>query len=88
MDIRNGVTHRRLSQVMLEKATRSYASVGRMPQEANAWGNAQDMLTWGGYTGRHRYQADEGLMAGVFDVLKTAEYNQSFCHPSGSGVKP
>ena len=48
-----------------------------MPQEANAWGNAQDRLTWGGYTGRHRYQADEGLMAGVSDVLKTAEYNQN-----------
>ena len=56
-----------------------------LSKQAKALGNARDRLTlrqtqgrqWGGYTGRHRYQADEGLMAGVSDVLKTAEYNQN-----------
>ena len=27
------------------------APAGGMPQEANALGNARDMLTWGGYSG-------------------------------------
>ncbi len=48
-----------------------------MAQEANALGNARDRLTWAGYTGRHRRRKVKGLMTGVFDVLKTAEYNQS-----------
>ena len=29
-----------------------YAPMGRMAQEANAWGNAQDMQTWAGCSGR------------------------------------
>ncbi len=40
-------------------------------------GKPKDMLTWAGYTGSLRQRKDDGLMAGVFDVLKTAEYNQS-----------
>ena len=57
-----------------------------MPQEAKVWGNAQNMLTWGGYKGRHRHREVTGLMAGVFDVLKTAEFISAIL--TGSGVKP
>lgn len=35
------------------------------------------MLTWVGDTGSLRQWKDEGFMAGVFDVLKTAEHNQN-----------
>jgi len=45
-----------------------------MPQEAKALGNARDKLTWGGCKGRHRHWKVTGLMAGVNDVLKTAEF--------------
>ena len=40
-------------------------------------GKPIDMLTWVGYTGSLRQGKDEGFMAGVFDVLKTAEHNQN-----------
>ncbi len=78
MDIRNGVTLCGSSPAPLaEQATNRKPQTGGMPQEANALGNARDMLTWGGYTGRHRRRKVKGLMTGVSDVLKTAEYNQS-----------
>jgi len=57
-----------------------------MPQEAKALGNARDKLTWGGCKGRHRHWKVTGLMAGVNDVLKTAEFISA--NPTGSGVKP
>jgi hypothetical protein len=57
-----------------------------MPQEAKALGNARDKLTWGGCKGRHRYRKVMGLMAGVFDVLKTAEFISA--ELTDSGVKP
>jgi hypothetical protein len=78
MDTRNGVTSCGSSPALLaEQATNRKPQVGGMPQEAKALGNARDRLTWGGYTGRHRHRKVKGLMAGVFDALKTAEYNQS-----------
>jgi len=40
-------------------------------------GKPMDMLTWVGYTGSLRRWKDDGFMAGVFDVLKTAEHNQN-----------
>lgn len=43
-DIRNGGTHAVLSPT--ESRGRPHAGVERMAQEAKAWGNAQDMLTW------------------------------------------
>ncbi len=49
-NLRNGVTPRTLSR-RLEQAAKPYAKGSRMPREANAWGNAQDMLTRGGYSG-------------------------------------
>jgi hypothetical protein len=40
-------------------------------------GKPKDMRAWVGYTGSLRQWKDEGFMAGVFDVLKTAEHNQN-----------
>jgi hypothetical protein len=75
MDTRNGVTSCGSSPALLaEQATNRKPQAGGMPQEAKALGNARDRLTWGGYTGRHRHRKVKGLMAGVFDALKTAEY--------------
>lgn len=59
----------------MEQATNRKPQGGGMPQEAKVLGNARNMLTWGGYTGRHRRWKVKGLMAGVSDVLKTAEDN-------------
>jgi len=56
-----------------------------MPQKAKALGNARDMLTWGGYKGRRRHRKVTGLMAGVVDVLKTAEFISA--NLTGSGVE-
>ena len=51
-DIRNGGTHGvALSGVTPLSRGRPQADVGRMAQEANAWGNAQDMLTWARWDG-------------------------------------
>ena len=36
-----------------------------------------DMLTWAGYTGSLRQWKDDGFMTGVYDLLKTAQNNQS-----------
>jgi len=40
-------------------------------------GKPKDTLTWIGYTGSLRLGKDDGLLAGVFDALKTAEHNQN-----------
>jgi len=45
--LRNGVTRLRLS-ALTEQATKPDASVGGMPSEAKALGNARDMMTRGG----------------------------------------
>jgi hypothetical protein len=44
-----------LSPERTEQATKPGASAGRMPSEAKAGGNAQDMLTEGGYSGKQRH---------------------------------
>ena len=78
MDTWNGVTFCGSPPVSTaEQATNPMPQIGRMPQEAKALGNVRDTLTWGGYMGSLRQWKDEGFMTGVFDALKTAEYNQS-----------
>ena len=42
----NGVTRHVLSRVVVSRCP-PYGVLGRIPQEAKAWGNAQDMLTCG-----------------------------------------
>ena len=51
-----------------------------LSKQAKALGNARDMLTWGGYTGRPGYSMSKGLtpalaagasVAHVLDVVKT-----------------
>ena len=37
-----------------------------MSQEANAWGNAQDMLTWDGWPGRSRYWQESSFRQASF----------------------
>jgi len=46
----------------------------RIPQEANASGNAEDMLTWGRYTRRHGGKMGSSLMAGV--AIRTEDRTQ------------
>ena len=51
----NGHTERGNPSVALQSTgagNHPQAPMGGMAQEANAWGNAQDMLTWGGCQGR------------------------------------
>jgi hypothetical protein len=67
MDARNGVTHQRLSQ-RWEQAVRPHALVGGMPQEANALGNARDMLTWGRHTRGHGCRKSLGLRQALKDL--------------------
>jgi hypothetical protein len=54
-DIRNGGTHGQLSSAV-DPGSRvaRMPAVGRMAQEANAGGNAPDMLTWARRVGRKR----------------------------------
>ena len=42
----NGVTRHVLSRVVVSRC-QPYGVLGRIPQEAKAWGNAQDMLACG-----------------------------------------
>ena len=54
INLRNEVTPRTLSR-RLEQAAKPQARGNRMPSEANASGNAEDMLTEGGYSGWSGY---------------------------------
>lgn len=69
MDTRNGVTYRWLSRNR-EKATKPDAPMGGMAQEANALGNAKDMLTWVGCSGRQGLSICQGFRHTVFTVVK------------------
>ena len=46
METGNGVTRHVLSRVVVSRY-QPYGVLGRIPQEAKAWGHAQDMLTCG-----------------------------------------
>ena len=46
MEIGNGVTRHVLSRVVVSRC-QPHGVLGRIPQEAKVWGNAQDMLTCG-----------------------------------------
>ena len=70
----------------MEQATNRKLKRERWPKKPMPSGKPKDMLTWAGYTGSLRQRKDEGFtpalaagasVTGVFDVLKTAEYNQS-----------
>ena len=79
MDTRNGVTRQWLSQ-RWEQAARPDALTGGMSQEANAPGNAGDMLTWDRLTRRHRGRMSLSLRHALrSSVVKTGRKSTSDC---------
>jgi hypothetical protein len=79
MDARNGVTRQRLSQ-QWEQAARPDALMGGMSQEANAPGNAGDMLTWDRLTRRHWDRMSLSLRHALrSSVVKTGRKSNSDC---------
>jgi len=56
----------------LREGNQPQAPIGGMAQEANALGNARDMLTWAGYSGRQGASKRQGFRRTGLPVAKAS----------------